>query len=94
MKKSELKNLIKECVREIVFEEGAIKTIVAESSPPGVGGVSLIRISGPDSISYLTKLTKTKPPTLGAASRISGVTPAAIIAIMRYLKKQKNNKAA
>ena len=40
------------------------------------------------------KLTKTRPPTLGAASRISGVTPAAIIAIMRFLKKQKNNKAA
>ena len=40
------------------------------------------------------KLTKTRPQTLGAASRISGVTPAAIIAIMRYLKKQKNNKAA
>ena len=40
------------------------------------------------------KLIKLKPPTLGAASRISGVTPAAIIAIMRYLKKQKNNKAA
>ena len=40
------------------------------------------------------KLTKTKPPTLGAASRISGVTPAAIVALMRYLKKQKNNKAA
>ena len=40
------------------------------------------------------KLTKTKPLTLGAASRISGVTPAAIIAIMRYLKKQKNTKAA
>ena len=35
------------------------------------------------------KLIKIKPPTLGAASRISGVTPAAIIAIMRYLKKQK-----
>ncbi len=42
----------------------------------------------------LEKLIKIKPPTLGAASRISGVTPAAIIAIMRYLKKQKNNKAA
>jgi len=40
------------------------------------------------------KLIKIKPPTLGSASRISGVTPAAIIAIMRYLKKQKNNKAA
>ncbi len=37
------------------------------------------------------KLIKINPPTLGAASRISGVTPAAIIAIMRYLKKQKNN---
>ena len=40
------------------------------------------------------KLSLTTPPTLGAASRISGVTPAAIIAIMRFLKKQKNNKAA
>ena len=40
------------------------------------------------------KLSKTTPPTLGAASRISGVTPAAIIAIMRFLKKQKNNKVA
>ena len=40
------------------------------------------------------KLTKIKPPTLGAASRISGVTPAAIIAIMRFLKKNKNNKVA
>ncbi|MDB2349420.1 tRNA uridine-5-carboxymethylaminomethyl(34) synthesis enzyme MnmG [Alphaproteobacteria bacterium] len=40
------------------------------------------------------KLIKIQPPTLGAASRISGVTPAAIIAIMRYLKKQNNNKAA
>ena len=30
MKKSELKNLIKECVREVVFEEGALRTIVTE----------------------------------------------------------------
>ena len=42
----------------------------------------------------IEKLSKINPPTLGAASRISGVTPAAIIAIMRYLKKQKNDKAA
>ena len=42
----------------------------------------------------IEKLSKTRPPTLGAASRISGVTPAAIIAIMRYLKKQKNKKVA
>ena len=42
----------------------------------------------------IEKLTTIKPPTLGAASRISGVTPAAIIAIMRYIKKNKNTKAA
>ena len=42
----------------------------------------------------LEKLTKIKPPNLGAASRISGVTPAAIIAIIRNIKKNKNKKAA
>ena len=42
----------------------------------------------------IEKLTKLKPPTLGAASRIPGVTPAAVIAIMRYIKKTNNKKAA
>jgi tRNA uridine 5-carboxymethylaminomethyl modification enzyme len=40
------------------------------------------------------KLSTIRPPTLGAASRISGVTPAAIIALLRFVKKQKNSKAA
>jgi len=40
------------------------------------------------------KLSAIRPPTLGAASRISGVTPAAIIALLRFVKKQKNPKAA
>ena len=40
----------------------------------------------------IEKLSKIQPPTLGAASRISGVTPAAIIALLRHVKKQKNNK--
>ena len=35
------------------------------------------------------KLSAAQPPTLGAASRISGVTPAAIIALLRYVKKTK-----
>jgi tRNA uridine 5-carboxymethylaminomethyl modification enzyme len=35
------------------------------------------------------KLTKAKPTTIGVASRIRGITPAAIIAIMIYLKGQK-----
>ena len=42
----------------------------------------------------IEKLTKIKPPTLGAASRISGITPAAVIAIMRYIKKNNNKKVA
>ena len=40
------------------------------------------------------KLTKIKPPTLGAASRVSGITPAAVIAILRFIKRSKNKKAA
>ena len=30
MKKSELKNLIKECIKEVIFEEGVLSTIVTE----------------------------------------------------------------
>ena len=40
------------------------------------------------------KLSLIKPPTLGAASRISGVTPAAIIALLKHVKRHKNNKVA
>ena len=39
------------------------------------------------------KLSLIRPTTIGAASRISGVTPAAIIALLRFVKN-KNNKAA
>lgn len=35
------------------------------------------------------KLSKVRPSTLGEASRISGVTPAAIVAILGYLKNDK-----
>ena len=40
------------------------------------------------------KLSLIQPKTLGAASRISGITPAAIVALLRYVKKDKNTKAA
>ena len=52
------------------------------------------KLVGSLSNEIVEKLSKTKPPTLGSASRISGVTPAAIIAILRYIKKNKNKKAA
>jgi tRNA uridine 5-carboxymethylaminomethyl modification enzyme len=34
------------------------------------------------------KLTTARPATLGAASRISGVTPAALVALLRYVKRR------
>ena len=41
----------------------------------------------------IEKLSQIKPPTLGAASRVSGVTPAAVIALLRHVKRKKNLKA-
>jgi len=40
MKRSELKDLIKECVREVVFESGVIKSIVTEVAQ-GLGSFTL-----------------------------------------------------
>jgi tRNA uridine 5-carboxymethylaminomethyl modification enzyme len=37
------------------------------------------------------KLKKIRPPTIGAASRIQGITPAAIIALMSHVKKFQPN---
>ncbi len=38
------------------------------------------------------KLEQVKPQTLGEAARIPGVTPAAVIALLRYVKKPSKNK--
>ena len=40
------------------------------------------------------KLSEARPATLGAAARISGVTPAAITALLRFIKKKPDGKAA
>ena len=42
MKKSELKNIIKECVREVIFEEGMLSGIVSEVVQ-GIGTTSLVQ---------------------------------------------------
>tara|TARA_Y100001970_G_scaffold105872_1_gene132651 strand:- start:185 stop:790 length:606 start_codon:yes stop_codon:yes gene_type:complete len=39
----------------------------------------------------LEKLNKINPPTLGAASRISGVTPPAIIALLKHVKRKNKH---
>ena len=52
------------------------------------------KLVGSLSNEIVEKLSQIKPPTLGAASRVPGVTPAAIIALLRFIKKNKNKKAA
>jgi hypothetical protein len=42
MKKSELKNIIKECVREVIFEDGMLSGIVSEVVQ-GMGTASLVQ---------------------------------------------------
>ena len=44
------------------------------------------------SIEIVEKLNKIRPRTLGQASRISGVTPAAITNMMIYIKSKKNEE--
>ena len=36
------------------------------------------------------KLSDARPTTLGAASRISGVTPAALVALLRYVRNSRS----
>lgn len=40
------------------------------------------------------KLQTAKPDTLGAAARISGITPAALVALLRYVRKTNKDKKA
>ncbi len=49
------------------------------------------RVSGLSAEARLN-LKKTRPPTLGAASRISGVTPAALTALMGYVRKHVSHR--
>jgi hypothetical protein len=44
MKKSELKNIIKECVKEVIFEEGVLSGIITEVAQ-GLTGASIIQES-------------------------------------------------
>ncbi|MAY99862.1 MAG: tRNA uridine-5-carboxymethylaminomethyl(34) synthesis enzyme MnmG, partial [Micavibrio sp.] len=40
------------------------------------------------------KLEAVRPETLGAASRIAGITPSAIVSLLKYTKRLKNQDAA
>ena len=46
------------------------------------------------SIEVRSKLAATRPATLGAAARISGITPAALTALLRYVKRANDRLSA
>jgi tRNA uridine 5-carboxymethylaminomethyl modification enzyme len=46
------------------------------------------------SMEVRTKLQQHKPSTLGAAARISGVTPTSLTALLGYVRRNKSNKVA
>jgi tRNA uridine 5-carboxymethylaminomethyl modification enzyme len=46
------------------------------------------------SIEVRSKLTATRPATLGAAARISGITPAALTALLRHVKRAGDRLSA
>jgi len=64
MKKAELKNIIKECVREVVFEEGVLSGIISEV----VRGVSpaAANVSKPSKPVESPRLSEAKKQVLGA----------------------------
>lgn len=75
MKKSELKNIIKECVREVIFEDGMLSGIVSEVVQ-GMGTASLIQEqTGPTqrqpSIAAKQQLAETKKQILNAMGKDS-----------------------
>ena len=55
-------------------------------------GVAFSDIGG-ISAELVGKLTRAQPSSLGAASRIQGMTPAALVAIAAYVRKQRLNAA-
>jgi tRNA uridine 5-carboxymethylaminomethyl modification enzyme len=52
------------------------------------------RAIGSLSAEVRSKLQTARPETLGAAGRVSGVTPAALVALLRYVRKQPADMAA
>jgi hypothetical protein len=65
MKKSELKNIIKECVKEVIFEEGVLSGIISEVAQ-GLQGVSLVQESAPTPQPQQRRVSETKKQVLSA----------------------------
>jgi len=61
------------------FRRDEALLLPADLDYAGVGGLSR---------EVMQKLAATRPTTLGAAERISGVTPAALVALLRHVKRR------
>jgi tRNA uridine 5-carboxymethylaminomethyl modification enzyme len=55
----------------------------------GLEGIAFAEIGG-ISAELVAKLAQAQPPSLGAASRIQGMTPAALVAIAAHVRKQQS----
>jgi tRNA uridine 5-carboxymethylaminomethyl modification enzyme len=55
----------------------------------GLGGIAFAEIGG-ISAELVAKLAQAQPPSLGAASRIQGMTPAALVALAAHVRKQQS----
>ena len=73
MKKSELKNIIKECVKEVIFEEGVLSGIISEVAQ-GLQGVSLVQESVPAPQPQQRRVSETKKQVLSAIGVVMGMT--------------------
>ena len=68
MKKSELKNIIKECVREVIFEEGMLSGIISEVVQ-GMGTATLVQEARRQPASQVTqRIAETKQQVLNAVA--------------------------
>tara|TARA_R110000868_G_scaffold31205_1_gene114422 strand:+ start:152 stop:565 length:414 start_codon:yes stop_codon:yes gene_type:complete len=70
MKKSELKNIIKECVKEVIFEEGVLSSIITEVATGLRGTPDIPRHAAPaqqqKQSPQASQLTETKKQVLSA----------------------------
>ena len=65
MKKSELKNIIKECVKDVIFEEGVLSGIISEVAQ-GLQGASLVQESTPPPKPQRQNVSEAKKQVLSA----------------------------
>ena len=66
MKKSELKNIIKECVKEVIFEEGVLSGIISEVAQ-GLQGATIVQETRqPQQKAVSTQASEAKKKVLSA----------------------------